>query len=210
MYALIRRPSSGIRNQTLVSGRPLAVLVLMAALILSGAPAGHAEEQAPGGAQAPLVNSIGLETGVAKAITFPAPPRSIIIGDPTIADVLLVGEKIGVIFPKKIGVTRMVAFGKHGELIGQYNLPVGAPTTISVWRDGTPSRLWCSETACLSDGDIKQQNSVAPTGQIININPPGQPPVFAPSSADASNGSGGLSSKTVSKSTTTTETGSGN
>lgn len=124
----------------------------------------HSAGAQPVQAQSDLVEkgqplTVEVTAGMPRSIMLDVAPGAVVVGNPEIADVNIVGSRSIVIVPKKVGVTGLVVTDKQGQLISSLTIPVNAASTVSIWNAGVPESLWCTSEACLSDSDIRQKNN---------------------------------------------------
>lgn len=75
------------------------------------------------GASADAEN-LGVAAGQAANISLAAPVRDIVVGDPMVADVSLVGERTLVVMGKRPGVTTIMAFDAAGRTLANRQVVV--------------------------------------------------------------------------------------
>lgn len=89
-------------------------LAIAAVLTLAGASA-HAQG---------VGQNLGVAAGQAANISLAAPVRDIVVGDPMVADVSLVGERTLVVMGKRPGVTTIMAFDAAGRTLANRQVVV--------------------------------------------------------------------------------------
>lgn len=132
--------------------------------------------------------TLELSRGVPVNVILDEIPTGVVVGNPEIADVNLVGNKSIVIVPKKVGVTAIVVTNASGRLISRITVPVNDPNSVAIWQNGDRTSHWCTSQMCLSDDEVRRANRPPPSnsGTVIQINSSNQ----SSSSADA-DGQGG-------------------
>ena len=115
-------------------------LALCAGLSLSAAAIAAAETPS-----APL----SVSAGAAARIMLNAPVRDIVVGDPTVADVSLVNERILVVMGKKAGATTVLAFDAHGRALADRTVVVSdVPAQAIVFQRGATAATYACGDRC--------------------------------------------------------------
>ena len=102
--------------------------------------------------------TVEVMAGTPHSVYLDETPGSVVVGNPEIADVNIVGTHSIVIIPKKIGLTGIVVTDKEGKLITSISVPVNAPNTVAIWNAGVMESHWCTAKACLTDAEVNKKN----------------------------------------------------
>ena len=97
-----------------MSARTLACAALIAAALSGGAPGARAE-------------NIAVVLDHAKVMKLPDGARTVVVGNPAIADVAVQKSGVMVITGKSFGVTNLIALDASGALIAESNVSVQPP-----------------------------------------------------------------------------------
>lgn len=111
-------------------------LAIAAVLTLTGASA-HAQ-------------NLGVAAGQAANLSLGAPVRDIVVGDPMIADVSLVGERTLVVMGKRPGVTTIMAFDAAGRTLANRQIVVSenGGGSLTVYRGNTSALNYACGEQC--------------------------------------------------------------
>ena len=118
--------------------------------------------------------TLELSRGVPVNVVLDEVPGGVVVGNPEIADVNLIGNRSIVIVPKKVGVTALIVTDVNGRLISRITVPVNDPNNVAVWEDGDRTSHWCTSLMCLSDDQVRKKNqppSDKPGGIVIFNSP---------------------------------------
>jgi len=87
-----------------------------------------------------------LAAGQAISLSLNGPVRDVVIGDPSVADVSVVSDRILVVLGKRPGVTSLLAFGPGGRPLTDRQVVVsegGNRGNVTVYRGAASSRYAC-------------------------------------------------------------------
>lgn len=113
----------------------------------------------------------------AQIVRLPDQVRTLVIGNPAVADGTLQSGGLLVVTGKSFGTTNVIALDQRGNVLSQHQVIVAAPKkeeTLTVWR-GTKRETWscaprCEHAVMLGDnpdffeaavGQVRSRNSFA-------------------------------------------------
>ncbi|NBB16558.1 pilus assembly protein CpaC [Caulobacter sp. SLTY] len=119
--------------------RRLAVLVM--GLSLFAAPA--------------LAQTLSVRTDQAVRIALPSPAKDVAIGNPAIADVVVMDERNILVVGKSAGTTTVIVLDRGGRMIVDRTVIVAGNDVgqVSVFKGGAASQYTCSPRCEMTDGE---------------------------------------------------------
>ncbi len=134
------------------------VLIALAALAVLPAAA---QAQSPGQPAGAHGRALTVEIDHAARVELRAAAASVIVANPEIADVTVVGASTLFITGKGYGLTEIVAVDAIGRTLFQGQIAVVAPTrgAVRVWRGGEVTEMACGDSCAPS---LRAPGSAAP------------------------------------------------
>lgn len=103
-----------------------------------------------------FAEDMSVAVGQVATISSDAPPGTVVIGDPRVADVAVEGRTV-MVFGKAVGETDLVVFDANREIMFAHRIAVGAAsgdvvTVLSPGATGVVSARWsCPGGRCVKD-----------------------------------------------------------
>ena len=128
------------------------------ALSLAAAACGEAAAQGAPAAGLPATLELGrtdrevvLRPQVSDVLRLPRPARTIILGDPTVADATLEGDAVLVLTGQRVGVTNLIVIDAGGNEMVRAALRVRPREGKVVVRHGTGVQRYTCSPTCAAD-----------------------------------------------------------
>jgi hypothetical protein len=156
-------------------------LLLIPASMLSGAAA----QSSQGGPAQRLSVELGradreivLQPGISDILQLPRPARTIIIGNPAIADATLNGDTAVVLTGQKVGQTNLIILDASGMEVTRTALRVGPQESKVVIRHGTARQSYTCNPTCTVDpsADTRVTQYSGPWGTSTVVTTTGETP----------------------------------
>ena len=102
-----------------------------------------------------IAQSMSVRTDQAVRIALPAPAKDVAIGNPAIADVVVMDERNILVVGKSAGTTTVVVLDRAGRLMIDRTVVVSANDIgqVSVFKCGAASQYVCSPRCEMTDGE---------------------------------------------------------
>jgi Flp pilus assembly secretin CpaC len=101
-----------------------------------------------------IAQSLSVRTDQAVRIALPSPAKDVAIGNPAIADVVVMDERNILVVGKSAGTTTIVVLDRAGRLMIDRTVVVSANDIgqVSVFKGGAASQYVCSPRCEMTEG----------------------------------------------------------
>lgn len=102
-----------------------------------------------------VAQTLSVRTDQAVRIALPSPAKDVAIGNPAIADVVVMDERNILVVGKSAGTTTVVVIDRGGRMIIDRTVIVAASDVgqVSVFKGGAASQYTCSPRCEMTDGE---------------------------------------------------------
>lgn len=141
---------------------PLAALASAPAARVVAAP--ESAERAPA-----VTESVVVMVDHLRRVGFDAPIKTVLIGNPAIADVKMISKYEGVIVAKTVGATNIYFLDQDGRALGDYDVVVREGEARRVVLRRGPSRTELFQCAPRCERTLTQMDSAAAHGALSEV-----------------------------------------